>query len=97
MAAGSHRSRAAGIGLGGQPTDNFTIPGTESQRAVELLQLKLPPFSGAQTQLTFVTAGGAKITDAPVAAAIQKSIANLKTVPQVAVAGRARRDSAGLP
>ena len=46
---------AAGIGLRGQPTDDFTIPGTESQRAVEQLAQKLPAFSGAQTQVTFAT------------------------------------------
>ena len=46
---------AAGfLGFRGQPSDNFTIPGTESQRAVEQLQQNLPAFSGAQTQLTFL-------------------------------------------
>lgn len=77
---------AAGLGLGGEPTDNFTIPGTESQRAAGLLEQKLPAFSGAQTQLTFAVQGDRKLTDPPVAAAIGNSIATLSTVPQVALA-----------
>ncbi|OJZ62589.1 hypothetical protein BRW64_26395, partial [Mycolicibacterium diernhoferi] len=40
---------AAFVGLRGDPSDNFTIPGTESQRAVEQLQRNLPAFAGAQT------------------------------------------------
>ena len=55
---------AAGfLGFRGQPSDNFTIPGTESQRAGEQLQQNLPAFSGAQTQLTFVAPEGRAITD----------------------------------
>jgi len=41
---------AAGLGMGGKLTDNFAIPGTESQRALELLAQKLPQLSGAETQ-----------------------------------------------
>src|SRR3954468_1192712 len=54
---------AAGLGLRGEPTDDFSIPGTESQRAVETLSQKLPAFGGAQTQITFAATGDAKITD----------------------------------
>lgn len=76
----------AGIGLRGQPTDDFTIPGTESQRAVEQLAQKLPAFSGAQTQVTFATDGAAKVTDPTVAAGIEQSIANLRSVAGIAMA-----------
>ena len=76
----------AGIGLRGEPTDDFTIPGTESQRVVEQLQQKLPAFSGAQTQITFAAEHGARLTDPAVAAGIDSSIANLRSVPQIAVA-----------
>ncbi|HKV19478.1 MAG TPA: MMPL family transporter [Mycobacterium sp.] len=76
----------AGVGLRGQPTDDFTIPGTESQRAVEELQQKLPAFSGAQTQVTFAAPRGEKVTDPVLAAGIDRSIANLGSIPQIAVA-----------
>ncbi len=76
----------AGVGLRGEPTDDFTIPGTESQRAVEVLQQKLPAFGGAQTQITFAAERGARLTDPAVAAGIDSSIANLRSVPQIAVA-----------
>jgi RND superfamily putative drug exporter len=76
----------AGLGLGGEPSDDFSIPGTESQRAVEVLQQKLPAFSGAQTQITFAAGGGARLTDPAVSSGIDRSIANLRSIPQVAVA-----------
>ena len=56
----------AASGLRGETTDNFTVPGTESQRAVELLQERLPAFGGAQTQITFAAPESAKLTDPPV-------------------------------
>src|SRR5205085_2172414 len=62
----------AGLGLGGEPKDDFSIPGTESQRAVEQLAQKLPAFSGAQTQITFAAANGARLTDPAVASAVDR-------------------------
>ena len=76
----------AGLGLGGEPSDDFSIPGTESQRAVEVLAQKLPAFSGAQTQIAFAAPGGARLTDPAVSSGIDRSIANLRSIPQVAVA-----------
>ena len=77
---------ATGLGLGGEPSDNFTIPGTESQKSVELLQQRLPAFSGAQTQLTFAAPDGTKVTDPGAQDGIRQAITNLSGVPQVAVA-----------
>jgi putative drug exporter of the RND superfamily len=76
----------AGVGLGGEPKDDFSIPDTESQRAVEQLAQKLPAFSGAQTQITFATADGARLTDPAVAAAVDRSISNVGSIPQIALA-----------
>jgi RND superfamily putative drug exporter len=77
---------AVGIGLRGEPSDNFSIPGTESQRAVEQLQQRLPAFSGAQTQITFAAPEGRRLSDPPLAAGIDEAVANLRSVPGVAVA-----------
>ncbi len=76
----------ASIGLRGEPGDDFTIPGTESQRAVEQLQQKLPAFSGAQTQITFAAERGAKLTDPAVSAGIDRSIGALGSIPDIAAA-----------
>lgn len=74
------------VGFRGEPSDNFTIPGTESQRAVEQLQQNLPDFSGAQTQITFAAPENLAITDPRFAAPIDEAVAKLNALPDVAVA-----------
>ncbi|MFJ5264836.1 MMPL family transporter [Streptomyces sp. NPDC088387] len=70
--------------VGGGKTDNtFTVPGTESQRATNLLKSKLPALSGGQTQIVFATRGTTKVTDPTYKAGIEASVARLKKVPQV--------------
>ncbi|MCU1648067.1 MAG: hypothetical protein JWN03_8342 [Nocardia sp.] len=75
---------AAAVGAGGKTNDNFTVPGTESQDAVTMLQQRLPAFSGAQMQVVFATKGTTKVTDSGPGAGISAAMANLKSVPQVA-------------
>jgi RND superfamily putative drug exporter len=74
------------VGADGKTNDNFTVPGTESQDAVTLLQQRLPTFGGAQMQVVFATRGTAKVTDPGLSAGIAAAMANLETVPQVATA-----------
>jgi len=69
---------------GGKTNDNFTIPGTESQRAQDMLSNKLPALAGGQTQVVFATKGQTKVTATAYKAGIEETIAKLKTVPQVA-------------
>lgn len=70
--------------VGGGKTDNtFTVPGTESQRATNLLKQKLPALGGGQTQIVFATRGATKVTAPAYRAGIEASIAKLKKVPQV--------------
>ncbi|MEV7341099.1 MMPL family transporter [Streptomyces sp. NPDC093544] len=68
---------------GGKTDDTFTVPGTESQRATNLLKEKLPALSGGQTQIVFATHGDTKVTDPSSKSAIEASIDALKKVPQV--------------
>jgi RND superfamily putative drug exporter len=68
---------------GGKTNDNFTIPGTESQQAQDLLTQKLPALAGGQTQIVFATHGATKVTEQSYRAGIETAIANLKKVPQV--------------
>ncbi|MGB2922560.1 MAG: MMPL family transporter, partial [Mycobacterium sp.] len=74
------------VGFRGEPSDNFTIPGTESQRAVEQLRQELPAFGGAQTQLTFAAPEGRAITDPALATGIGEAVATVNTIPGVAAA-----------
>lgn len=77
---------AAGLGLGGQPKDDFSIPGTESQQAVEQLQQKVPAFSGAQTQVAFIAQPGRSLNDPALAPAIDRAMATVAASPDVAMA-----------
>ncbi|WP_371600427.1 MMPL family transporter [Streptomyces sp. NBC_00564] len=81
LAAGTAITLSA---VGGGKTDNtFTVPGTESQQATNLLKEKLPALSGGQTQIVFATSGSVKVTDPSYKAGIEAAIVNLKKVPQV--------------
>lgn len=75
---------AFAAGTGGKTNDNFTVPGTESQDAVSLLQQRMPAFSGAQMQVVFATPGMAEVTDPQVTGEIEQVMAGLKGLPQVA-------------
>jgi RND superfamily putative drug exporter len=74
------------VGFRGEPSDNFTIPGTESQRAVEQLQQNLPVYSGAQTQITFAAPENLAVTDPRFAAPIDQAVQTLNTIPDIAAA-----------
>ncbi|MFE6923042.1 MMPL family transporter [Nocardia sp. NPDC057663] len=75
---------AFAAGTGGKTNDNFTVPGTESQDAVQLLQERMPAFSGAQMQIVFATPGLAKVTDPQVKAEIDQVMTELQGLSQVA-------------
>jgi RND superfamily putative drug exporter len=47
---------------GGSAAQDFSIPGTESQKAMDLLKDKFPAASGAQSQIVFTTSEG-KLSD----------------------------------
>jgi len=67
----------------GKTTDTFTLPGTESQRVVSVLEAKQPAASGATTQVVFAVDKGS-ITSAENQAGVEQALAKLKAVPQVA-------------
>jgi RND superfamily putative drug exporter len=67
---------------GGGAAQDFSIPGTESQRAQDLLQDKFPAAAGVSSQVVFTTADG-KLTDGPRRAAIEHAIARLSRLPHV--------------
>src|SRR5829696_6332311 len=75
----------AAAGAGGEAADDFSIPGTESQKALDLFKAHSPAFAGADSTLVFTVDDG-KITDAGPRAAITGALAevdDLKGVQQV--------------
>ena len=67
--------------LDGQFTDNFRIPGTQSQDALDLLQRDFPKAAGDSALVVFETPKG--ITSAAVEPPISASVAALGKIPHV--------------
>ncbi|KUF19554.1 MMPL family transporter [Streptomyces silvensis] len=72
----------AGVGAASAPTaasNSFSIPGTEAQRAFDLLEQRAPEASadGASARVVFKAPDGAKVTDPDRKAAIEKTVAAL--------------------
>lgn len=60
-------------------TDNsFSIPGTEAQEGIALLDRSFPQASGTSAQLVIVAADGAQVDDDPYATAIDDTVAQLE-------------------
>ncbi len=76
----------ASAGAFAKPTsDSFSIPGTESQRAMDLLAERFPDRpNGATTMVVFAAPHGEKLTDPGAKAAVEATVAGLEKVPQVA-------------
>jgi RND superfamily putative drug exporter len=68
--------------LSGPTDDTFSIPGTESQQAIDLLQERLPEANGAEGRIVFAAPEGEALTGAR-RAAIEEAIANVARAPGV--------------
>ena len=67
-----------------KPVNNsFTIPGTESQQALDLLDSKFPGTGGAQAQVVFSVPSPETLTGSTDRQAIESTVAQLKTLPGV--------------
>lgn len=80
---------AAGIGISsvsGSTTDDFTLPGTQSQRAIDLLEAEFPQASasGATARVVVEAPDGEKLTSAAHKAQVEALVDELRTAPQVA-------------
>src|ERR1700760_1824393 len=61
-----------------QPTsDSFSVPGTESQKALNLLDQKFPGTGGAQAQVVFSVPKGESLTSAQQRAAVEATVKQL--------------------
>ncbi|MGI5162809.1 MMPL family transporter [Spirillospora sp. CA-253888] len=72
--------------LKGPTANDFSIPGTEAQKAIDLLQERMPQANaeGATARVVFGAPQGGKVTDPAAKAAVEKTVATLKGAPQVA-------------
>ncbi|WP_433157698.1 MMPL family transporter [Kribbella sp. CA-247076] len=69
--------------LGGKTTNTFSIPGTESQRALDALKTELPAASGASATVVVKAPDGRTLADPAVKAAVGTTVAQVAKVPEV--------------
>ena len=72
-------------GASSPAADDFNIPGTESQQAIDLLREHTPALAGADATLVFTVEDG-RITDAEHRAAIGAALEKVRALPGVAQA-----------
>jgi RND superfamily putative drug exporter len=68
------------------PADDFEIPGTESQQAIDLFRAHTPVLAGADATLVFSVQDG-RIADAQPKAAVMRALGEVRDLPDVAEAG----------
>src|SRR3954454_16001452 len=76
---------AVAASAGGQAVDDYAVPGTESQRAVDLFRAHSPAFGGANSTLVFTVKNG-KVLDPAPRAAIQSALAKVRGLDGVKLA-----------
>jgi uncharacterized membrane protein YdfJ with MMPL/SSD domain len=74
---------ASAMAFKGRTTDKFVVPGTESQRAQDLLQEKFPIAAGANARVVFAVPEGEKLTDPANRAAVTASLEEAKGAKEV--------------
>jgi uncharacterized membrane protein YdfJ with MMPL/SSD domain len=67
----------------GKTSNEFSVPGTESQVAMDLLQEKFPEAGGGSARVVFAAPEGEKLTDAENKAAVMESVENASKAPEV--------------
>ncbi|SOC52238.1 putative drug exporter of the RND superfamily [Blastococcus aggregatus] len=72
------------VTVGGAFDDEFTIPGSESQEALDRLDELSPEAAGAGAQIVFVAPEGQTVLDPAFTAAVEETLAEAADVPQVA-------------
>jgi RND superfamily putative drug exporter len=72
-------------GAADEVADDYSLPGAESQRAIDLFQAHSPAFGGADSTLVF-TVGKGKVSDPEPKAAIQGALAKVRQLEGVKLA-----------
>jgi putative drug exporter of the RND superfamily len=66
---------ASAAAFSGQTNSKFSVPGTESQQAQDLLEQKFPGAGGASARMVFAAPAGEKVTDQENRDAVEASLA----------------------
>jgi RND superfamily putative drug exporter len=70
--------------VGGELDNEFTIPGSESQRAQDTMAKDFPAAAGTSAQIVFTAPEGTKVTDPGAVQGIQRTLLAAQDAPQVA-------------
>ncbi len=73
----------AGSALSGETSNSFSIPGTEGQRALDLLNAKFPGTGGATARIVVAAPKGHTLDEPRYVKLINPVVARARTVPQV--------------
>jgi uncharacterized membrane protein YdfJ with MMPL/SSD domain len=71
------------VAFAGSTNDEFSVPGTESQEAQDLLHERYPGAGGASARIVFVAPEGTTLTDPANRAAIKESMARAASAAEV--------------
>lgn len=83
--------------IGGEKSNDFVIPGTESQAANDLLAERFPSQAGSAATIVFAAADGGSLATPEATAAIGETMAAMRAAPQVISAGDPVADQAFSP
>jgi putative drug exporter of the RND superfamily len=83
--------------VGGSLRDEFEIPGSDTQRATDLIESKFASEQGAVLNIVFAAPEGQRLDTPERKAAIEKSIALIQQAPYTPTADKAGIESAGDP
>jgi RND superfamily putative drug exporter len=70
--------------VAGEAVDDYAVPGTESQEAIDLFKAHSPAFGGADSTLVFTVDEG-RMTDAKPRAAVEGALAKVRELDGVAM------------
>jgi len=84
------------VALGGKVSNSFSVPGTESQRALNLLNKEFPGSGGATARIVFAAPPGHRLTEPRYRPLIRPTIRLAQHVPQSVGGAAAFRQSFAL-
>jgi RND superfamily putative drug exporter len=77
---------AMAMTLGGETSDTLELPGTESQRAFDLLDERFPEQGGSSTRVVIAVPDGTSLTDPSVQEVVDATFAEIAAVEGVSAA-----------
>jgi RND superfamily putative drug exporter len=83
-----------GKALGGEASNKFSVPGVESQRALDVLRERFPSQSGSSAQVVFAAAGGS-LAEPVTAAAVDTTLADIAAQADVVAVSPLRSSADG--